>query len=85
MDIGELQQASRDRGMRALGLSEPKLRNQLDQWLDLHINRKIPISLLLLSRALYLPDNLPPEDIIKTAISVLPQSIVSVESSSYFS
>ena len=75
LDINELQQACRDRGMRAMGVSEPRLRSQLEQWLDLHINRKIPLSLLILSRALYLPDNLPPEDIIKSTLSQLPQSI----------
>lgn len=75
MTTEELQQACRDRGMRALGVSEPRLRNQLEQWLDLHINRKIPVSLLLLSRALYLPENLPTEDMIKTTIAILPKTI----------
>ena len=75
LDISELQQASRDRGMRAMGLSEKRLRTQLAQWLDLHLNQKIPISLLILSRALYLPEHLPASDIIKTTISALPLSI----------
>lgn len=75
LDIKELQQACRDRGMRAMGVSEQRLRSQLEQWLDLHINRKIPLSLLILSRALYLPENLPAEDIIKSTLSQLPQSI----------
>ncbi|CAF0840856.1 unnamed protein product [Brachionus calyciflorus] len=75
LTIDELQQCCRDRGMRAIGLSETRLRNQLNQWLDLHLNRKIPLSLLILSRALYLPDNLPPEDLIKNTISALPKSI----------
>ena len=77
LDINELQQASRDRGMRAMGLSEARLKNQLAQWLDLHLNQKIPVSLLILSRALYLPENLPASDLIKTTISALPLSIVS--------
>ncbi|RNA33613.1 LETM1 and EF-hand domain-containing [Brachionus plicatilis] len=75
LTIEELQQCCRDRGMRAVGLSETRLRNQLDQWLDLHLNRRIPLSLLILSRAMYLPENLPPEDLIKTTISALPKSI----------
>ena len=76
LDIDELQQACRERGMQALGMPETRLRSQLDQWLDLHIKRKIPLSLLVLSRALYLPENMRPEDLIKTTISVLPKSIV---------
>ena len=75
LDINELQQACRDRGMRAMGLSPARLRSQLEQWLDLHINHNIPISLLLFSRSLYLPENLPAEDIIKSTISKLPKSI----------
>lgn len=75
LDTKELQSACRERGMRAIGLSEERLKSQLEQWLDLHINRKIPISLLILSRALYLPENLPAEDLIKTTISALPKSI----------
>lgn len=75
LDTEELQQACRERGMRAMGVSEARLRNQLEQWLDLHINRKIPISLLMLSRAMYLPENLAPEDLIKSTISALPKSI----------
>ena len=78
LDTQELQQACRDRGMRAVGLSEARLRSQIEQWLELHINKKIPVSLLLLSRALYLPENLPTEDIIKSAISSLPKSIVKI-------
>lgn len=80
----ELQQACRERGMRALGIPEIRLRKSLEQWLDLHLNRKIPLSLLILSRALYLPENLAPEQIIKNTISALPQSIVSLVSLSIF-
>lgn len=75
LDISELQQACRDRGMRAMGLSEIRLRLQLSQWLDLHIKQNIPVSLLLFSRSLYLPENLPTEDLIKSTLSALPKSI----------
>lgn len=75
LDISELQQACRDRGMRAMGLSTERLKLQLQQWLDLHIKQNIPISLLLFSRSLYLPENLPTEDVIKTTLSALPKTI----------
>jgi LETM1 and EF-hand domain-containing protein 1 len=76
LTIYELQQACRDRGIRAVGMSEIRLRKQIDQWLDLHINRKILISLLVLSRALYLPENTAQEELIKSTISTLPETIV---------
>lgn len=75
MTIKELQQACRERGMRALGLSEDRLRRQLEQWIDLHINKQIPTSLLILSRALYLTESILPEEAIKSTISTLPEFV----------
>ena len=48
--------------MRAIGMSETAMKTQLSHWLDLSLNANIPTSLLLLSRTLYLPENLPPEE-----------------------
>ena len=73
----ELQDACRTRGMRSLGMPEQRLKFQLGEWLDLHLNHKIPTSLLLLSRALYLPEHLTAEDQLKATISVLPEATVS--------
>ncbi|VDL93972.1 unnamed protein product [Schistocephalus solidus] len=62
LPVWELQTLSRDRGMRSLGLTEERLRSQLKQWLELHLEKNVPISLLLLSRAMYVQDTtLPPE------------------------
>ena len=47
------------------------------KWLDLHLVKKIPASLLLLSRALYLPEDTPPSDALQATLSKLPESIVS--------
>lgn len=46
----ELQSACRARGMRALGVSEERLKAQLSQWLDLSLVKRVPPSLLLLSQ-----------------------------------
>ncbi|XP_071585123.1 LETM1 domain-containing protein LETM2, mitochondrial [Heliangelus exortis] len=56
LSVSELQSACRARGMRSLGLSQEQLKEQLGQWLDLHLKENVPPSLLLLSRALYLID-----------------------------
>ncbi|CAM2108473.1 LETM1 domain-containing protein LETM2, mitochondrial isoform X2 [Caretta caretta] len=56
LSVSELQSACRARGMRSLGLTEEQLKEQLSQWLDLHLKENVPPSLLLLSRALYLID-----------------------------
>lgn len=51
----DLQQACRDRGMRAYGVSVARLRDGLEQWVRLHVREKVPASLLLLTRTMYLP------------------------------
>ncbi|XP_005156626.1 mitochondrial proton/calcium exchanger protein isoform X3 [Danio rerio] len=73
LTANELQAACRVRGMRALGVTEERLREQLKQWLELHLNQHIPTSLLLLSRAMFLPDTLSPADQLKTTLQNLPE------------
>ncbi|XP_048060108.1 mitochondrial proton/calcium exchanger protein isoform X3 [Megalobrama amblycephala] len=73
LNVNELQAACRVRGMRALGVTEERLREQLKQWLELHLNQHIPTSLLLLSRAMFLPDTLSPADQLKTTLQNLPE------------
>merc|ERR1711934_675823 len=75
MGVAELQVACKDRGMRALGLTKEKLTKQLGQWIELSTNEKVPPSLLLLSRTLYLPENLAPEKAIEATISALPETV----------
>eukprot|EP00040_Diaphanoeca_grandis_P024711 m.136167 g.136167 ORF g.136167 m.136167 type:complete len:839 (+) comp29838_c0_seq2:312-2828(+) len=70
----ELQAACRERGMRALGVSVPELRFRLEQWLTLHLRERVPTSLLLLTRLLYLPDNLNTSEQLAAAINSLPDS-----------
>ncbi|KAI3385559.1 hypothetical protein SNEBB_008539 [Seison nebaliae] len=81
MTVNEVQQACRQRGMRYLGLSEDRLRHQLSDWLDLHLNHEIPISLLLLSRILYLSEHVPTDqefNMIKDTLVQLPEHIETV-------
>lgn len=76
MTRAELQQACRARGMRAYGLPESRLREQISQWLDLSLNKKVSPSLLLLSRALMIPEATPMSDKLKATISALPDAVV---------
>lgn len=71
-----MQQACRARGMRAYGLPENRLRDQLSMWLDLSLNKKVSPSLLLLSRALMIPEAMPMSDKLKATISALPDAVV---------
>ncbi|XP_034627087.1 mitochondrial proton/calcium exchanger protein isoform X1 [Trachemys scripta elegans] len=75
LTVKELQAACRARGMRALGVTEERLKEQLKQWLELHLDQQIPTSLLILSRAMYLPETLSPADQLKTTLQTLPESV----------
>ncbi|XP_004847463.2 LETM1 and EF-hand domain-containing protein 1, mitochondrial isoform X2 [Heterocephalus glaber] len=75
LNVKELQAACRARGMRALGVTEDRLRSQLKQWLDLHLHQEVPTSLLVLSRAMYLPDTLSPADQLKSTLQTLPEIV----------
>lgn len=74
LTTAELQAASRARGMRAYGLSDADLRNQIHEWINLSLNEKVPPSLLLLSRAMMLPENVPTAEKLKASISSLPDA-----------
>ena len=48
------------------------------QWLELHLDEQIPASLLLMSRALYLPENVSQVDQLKETLSQLPETLVCI-------
>jgi LETM1 and EF-hand domain-containing protein 1 len=76
LTYGELQMACKSRGMRAVGVTEERLRRQLQQWLQLSLHEKVPQSLLLLSRAMFLPDTLPASAQLQATLSALPDGAV---------
>jgi len=72
----ELAEASNARGMRSVGITKEGLRHQLDQWLDLSINRNVPIVMLILSRAIQLQSHVVSAG---TAERVLEKSIAALD------
>lgn len=74
LNLSELQSACRARGMRAYGMSEDQLRLQLQEWINLSLNEKVPQSLLLLSRALMLPEHTEVGEKLKATLAALPDT-----------
>lgn len=76
LDKEELQQACMERGMRATGLTKAGYVRQMRQWLDLSINKNVPTSLLILSRALNITamDNV--EAALATSMSSMDEEVV---------
>uniref|UniRef100_A0AAV1T6K2 Mitochondrial proton/calcium exchanger protein n=1 Tax=Peronospora matthiolae TaxID=2874970 RepID=A0AAV1T6K2_9STRA len=72
----ELQMACMERGMRATGLTRAGYVRQMRQWLDLSINKNVPASLLIMSRALNITatDNL--EEALATSMSSMDEEVV---------
>ena len=54
----ELREACQERGMRSTGLSKDAYKAALQQWLDLSVNKNVPISLLIMSRIFFLKENM---------------------------
>lgn len=54
----ELREACRERGMRSIGLSKNAYKFALQQWLDLSVNKDVPISILIMSRTFFLREEM---------------------------
>ncbi|GAX10333.1 hypothetical protein FisN_3Lh540 [Fistulifera solaris] len=52
----ELREACRERGMRSTGLSKDAFKRMLIQWLELSVEKNVPISLLIMSRTFFLQE-----------------------------
>merc|ERR1712038_2229411 len=54
----ELREACQERGMRSTGLSKDAYKSALQQWINLSVNRNVPISLLIMSRTFFLHEEI---------------------------
>lgn len=77
LTIQELQNACASRGIRAMGTSPGRLRDELQQWLDLHLEHQVPGTLLILSRAFSYTDRfMTTEEALKATFNSLPDNLV---------
>ncbi|KAI8822125.1 LETM1-like protein-domain-containing protein [Fimicolochytrium jonesii] len=85
LSLPELQQVCISRGIRTTGVSPARMRAELEQWLDLHVNHNISSSLLILSRAFQLSDRIPTDkdaalkgnaEALQATLSSLPHQVV---------
>ncbi|RUP52279.1 LOW QUALITY PROTEIN: hypothetical protein BC936DRAFT_149431 [Jimgerdemannia flammicorona] len=77
LTIPELQHACLSRGIRTIGVSPARLRDELAQWLDLHLEHQIPSTLLILSRAFAFSDRgLTTNEALQATLNSLPDNLV---------
>ena len=62
--------------MRARGLTMYGYKKQLKGWIDLSIQKSIPISLLIMSRAFVIHQALNPEAVLRDSLSSLDEDII---------
>ncbi|RKP11761.1 LETM1-like protein-domain-containing protein, partial [Piptocephalis cylindrospora] len=74
----ELSHACSSRGIRTIGVSPFRMRQELSGWLELSIDHKVPSSLLILSRAFSLLAEVPasPTDALRATLESLPDELV---------
>ncbi|KAJ3156689.1 hypothetical protein HDU86_003913 [Geranomyces michiganensis] len=85
LSLPELQQVCVSRGIRTTGVSPARMRAELEQWLDLHINHNVSSSLLILSRAFQMDARIPSDkadafqgnaEALQATLSSLPHQVV---------
>jgi LETM1 and EF-hand domain-containing protein 1 len=77
LTIQELQNACASRGIRSYGTSPGRLRDELAQWLDLHLEHHVPGTLLILSRAFsYTDRGMTTEEALRATFNSLPDNLV---------
>lgn len=77
LTIQELQNACASRGIRSVGTSPGRLRDELAQWLELHIDHHVPGTLLILSRAFsYTDRGMTTEEALRATFNSLPDNLV---------
>lgn len=72
----ELQLACSERGMRSTGLTKTGYLRQMKQWLDLSIEKNVPASLLVMSRALNITASERLEVALATSMSSMDEEVV---------
>lgn len=83
LTIYELITACQTRGIRTVDISSERLRSELSQWLVLHVEKKVPATILVLSRALMMTDGAPSKGVeestneaLQTTLTSLPNEVV---------
>lgn len=77
LTVEELQQACHARGMPGYNSKNVYLlRRRLEGWLELSLDRNLPVALLLLSRAFQLTARAGLEDVLKDTIATMPQELI---------
>eukprot|EP01133_Synstelium_polycarpum_P007044 gene7044-8191_t len=74
LTLEELVDAALVRGFKVEGYTRKQIERQLDQWLDLSLNKSVPPSLLILSRAFTLTHSTSAQEALEDTLEHIPQA-----------
>ncbi|KAJ2615901.1 LETM1 domain-containing protein ylh47 [Coemansia sp. RSA 1365] len=81
LSVPELQSACQSRGIKTIGVSPARMREELAQWIELHLEHNIPSTLLILSRIIAAGEPISQQqqfnaDALQATINSLPENLV---------
>ncbi|KAJ1729375.1 LETM1 domain-containing protein ylh47 [Coemansia biformis] len=79
LSVPEMQSACQSRGIKTIGVSPARMRDELAQWVELHLERNIPSTLLILSRIIAAGEPVSQQlnaDALQATINSLPDNLV---------
>ncbi|KAK5582972.1 hypothetical protein RB653_004562 [Dictyostelium firmibasis] len=76
LTLEELVDAAINRGFKVEGYNRRFIEGQLDQWLDLSLNKSLPPSILILSRAFTLSPSVTTNDALEDTLEHIPQDVL---------
>lgn len=84
LSVSELQNACQSRGVRTMGVSPSRLREELGTWIKLHLHNRVSGVLLILGRAFYFDHKISEDDdgksptvkSLESVLSSLPDNLV---------
>ncbi|KAJ2794241.1 LETM1 domain-containing protein ylh47, partial [Coemansia guatemalensis] len=81
LSVPELQSACQSRGIKTIGVSPARMREELAQWIELHLEHNIPSTLLILSRIIAAGEPISQQqqfnaEALQATINSLPENLV---------
>ncbi|KAJ9086230.1 LETM1 domain-containing protein ylh47 [Entomophthora muscae] len=77
LTIAELTQACQSRGIRTYKASPESMRKNLNQWLELNLKHKVPITVLIMSQAFSIPESQNDfSEALQATLSSLPDELI---------
>ncbi len=76
LTASELKSACNARGIRTIGVSRSRMRDELQQWIEMQVKHAVPAPILILSRAFSYSRDMSLEDALRATVTSLPETVL---------